>query len=780
MDKLLLNGNDWELIYVKNSVYAAEKEVSSLRDLRDRGYSSVPASVPGNLEIDLQNAGVINDPFYGDNHSRRDCEYLHAFYIKQFEYNGGLENPSLVFEGLDTVAEIYINDCLIGKTDNMLISHEIELGGSLKTGINNLMVHIKPAVIEARKYKPALGEYAQPYNRDSLYLRKAPHMFAWDIMPRLVSAGIWKDVYLNGRKKERISEFYIYTARCDTVKNTAELVYMTSTVIADDESMNYKVTVEARCGKSFFSHETPLYTTSAMGSIKVNDAKFWWPRFSGEQNLYIVKVKLFKNDEIIDAYNTKIGIRTISLDRTSITDEKGNGEFCVIVNDKKIFCMGTNWVPVDALHSRDADRIPEILPMLTDINCNIIRMWGGNVYENDMVYDFCDENGILIWQDFAMGCAIYPQDENFQKVIFDEASAVIKRLRQHPSIALWSGDNEVDLVYMGWDGMAQRDPNQNVLSRKVLYDAVRIHDYPRVYLPSSPYIDRLAYDTGGRLPEDHLWGPRDYFKGEFYKNSVAHFASEIGYHGCTSPKSIEKFIPNEYVWTSENSDDWKGIDNKMWLFHCSSPRGDKNCIYSYRIKLMASHVTTLFGNSVPNTLEDFAMASQISQAEAKKYFIEKFRVSKWRRTGIIWWNLIDGWPQFSDAVVDYYFVKKLAYHYIKRSQNPVCMIFDEPCGRSLSLYAVNEFDTVKELNYKVTDLTDRKIKTLGEVDAEPESSTFVCNITIDEGEKHFYFIEWEMNGRKYSNHYMTNIIDIDYEEYVDYIKQIGYYEFEGI
>ena len=779
MDKLYLNGNEWKLVYVKNSVYKADGDAHGLTELVKRGYETVSAEVPGNLEIDLQRAGVIEDPFYADNHSKRDCEYLHSFYIKEFEYDGTLENPVFVFEGIDTVAEIYLNDCLIGKTENMLIPHEIEPGESLEIGINTLLVHIKPAVIEARRHKPSFGEYAQRYNRDLLYLRKAPHMFSWDIMPRLVSAGIWKDVYLKGRKKEYISEFYIYTSSCDPEQNTAELVYMASTEITDDECMNYKIAVSARCGDSVFSHEMPLYTTSIMGDVKVNNIKLWWPRFYGEQNLYDVTVTLFKHGTAIDVYGTKFGIRTIGLDRTSVTDAEGNGEFCIKVNGKRIFCMGTNWVPADALHSRDVARIPKILPMLTDINCNIIRMWGGNVYENDMVYDFCDENGILIWQDFAMGCAIYPQDENFQKIIFDEAAAVIKRLRQHPAVALWSGDNEGDCVYMGWDGMAKRDPNQNVLTRKVLYDAARIHDYPRAYLPSSPYIDPVAYKTGGKLPEDHLWGPRDYFKGDFYKNSVAHFASEIGYHGCTSPKSVEKFIPPEYLWTSKNSAGWDGIDNKMWLFHCSSPLGDNECIHSYRIKLMSGHVTTLFGSTVPNTFEDFAMASQISQAEAKKYFIEKFRIEKWRRTGIIWWNLIDGWPQFSDAVVDYYFVKKLAYHYIKRSQNPLCMMFDEPRGTVLTLYAVNEFNTAKSLKYKVTDLTDNAVKASGEFVADGESSSAVCNIPISDGEKHFYFIRWEADGEEHSNHYMTNIIDIDYGEYIEYIKQTGYDEFEG-
>ena len=267
------------------------------------------------------------------------------------------------------------------------------------------------------------------------------------------------------------------------------------------------------------------------------------------------------------------------------------------------------------------------------------------------------------------------------------------------------------------------------------------------------------------------------FKGKFYKNSVCCFASETGYHACNSPESVAKFIPEEYIWTAENAVDWSGIDNPMWRYHASSPTLESK--YTYRIKLMAKQVAVLFGNSVPNTLADFAKASQISQAEAKKYFIERFRVTKWRRTGIIWWNLIDGWPQFSDAVVDYYGVRKLAYNYIKRSQNPVLLAFDEPDGGEMELRSVNEYPSDKVLKYKVTNLKDDSVLLSGECVAKAFDAVTVGKISVTEGEKSFLYIEWEMDGEKYSNHYMTNIIDIDYNEYLSYIAKIGYDTFEG-
>lgn len=784
MNKLCLDGEDWKLIYVKNDRFQKDGISTDIQVLRNRGYDEIEATVPGNLEIDLEKAGRIADPFYADNHYNRDCEYLHCFYIKNFVFSGETKNNDLVFCGLDTIADIYLNGICVGSADNMFIEHKMEVSKALHIGTNTLTVHIKPAVIEARKYTPTVWENAAKYNYESLHIRKASHMYSWDIMPRMVSAGIWKSVYLKERKSDCITEFYGYTLQADPEKNTAELHFMYDTVLSSDEYMLYSLSISGKCGASIFSYTTPLLHSYGHISIKVENAKLWWPRFNGEQNIYEINVLLIKDNAILDEYNTQMGIRTVKLERSSTVNKEGNGKFCFIVNGKPIFCMGTNWVPVDALHSRDIQRLPKILPMLTDINCNIIRMWGGNVYENDAVYKFCDEKGIMVWQDFAMACALYPQESEFQNKLYHEAVWVIKHYRQHPSIVLWAGDNENDLIRRGdWGEVIGSNPNDNVLTRKVLAEAVRIHDNTRPYLPSSPYIDETAFLSGFSLPEDHLWGPRDYFKGPFYTSSVCCFASETGYYGCPSPKSIKKFIPPEYVWTSENSQTWQGIDNKMWLAHSTTLEtkpavNETSRTNAYRIRMMHSHVNTLFGNTVPNTLEDFAKASQISQAEGKKFFIERFRINKWKKTGIIWWNLIDGWPQFSDAIVDYYFTKKLAYHYIKRSQNPICLMFDEPKNDKISLYAVNEFPESQKVTYTVTDLTENTVVKEGKTIAEKESSVCIYDMTIKPDEKHFYFIEWDINGKRYSNHYMTNIREIDYKRYIEYLEKSGYLCFE--
>ena len=211
-----------------------------------------------------------------------------------------------------------------------------------------------------------------------------------------------------------------------------------------------------------------------------------------------------------------------------------------------ILVKGSNWVPADAFHSRDAGRYEKILALFVDLECNMLRSWGGNVYEDDAFFEICDRNGIMVWQDFAMACAIYPQTPEFLEVMRQEAISVVRKLRNHPSLALWSGDNEVDVSYY-FNGL---DPAHNKITREVLPQVVFQCDPYRPYLPSSPYMSPEVIATGltKLMPEDHLWGPRDYFKSSFYTEHTAHFVSEIGYHGCPGLSSIKRFVDEQHVW----------------------------------------------------------------------------------------------------------------------------------------------------------------------------------------------------------------------------------------
>ena len=392
--------------------------------------------------------------------------------------------------------------------------------------------------------------------------------------------------------------------------------------------------------------------------------------------------------------------------------------------------------------------------MLNDLGCNMVRLWGGNAYEDEELFDFCDENGILIWQDFAMACGIYPQNEAFVGKLRAEAEQVVRRYRGHCSLALWAGDNECD-VFRSWDAR-KSDLNRNILTRRVLPEVLAREDMTRPYLPSSPFVDEKAYATGLPLSEDHIWGPRDWFKGQYYSNTVCRFASEIGYHGCPEPDSLGRFLSADAL--SSRRFPQGECANAEWLTHAACMEISKWCPYAYRIGLMAEQVQTLFGEDSED-LTRFAAESQISQAEADKYFVETFRIGKGIRTGIIWWNLIDGWPQISDAVVDYNKKKKLAYSYLKRSQTPIALMCAEPKDGEIAVYGVNDLTEPVTVSYRVQRLSDRETVLSGECAIGVDKSVRLGGIPTREGEQEFYLLEWEYTwcAKRYSgkNHYIS-------------------------
>ena len=766
MDKRINLDGQWTLHYAKNEDLP---QGFSAQDAL--GLPCVPAEVPGNFELDLLRAGKIADPFYGSNvWQMQEWESVHLFYRRSFSYDDVVADETLLcFDGIDTVADIYLNGQLLAQTDNMFLRHEFPAKALLKQGENDILVHIKPACLEARKRELPVSCHALPYNYGSLALRKAAHSFGWDIMPRLVTAGLWQSVYLKMPPKSRIDDVFCYTRNVDTQKNTAYVGLFYHITAEADSLKDYRLRVEGVCGESRFDITHRPWHTAGKIEGTIRDAQFWWPKNRGEPKLYRVKVTLTHGDEICDERELDFGVRTVGLERTSTISAQGEGEFCFRVNGEKVFCMGTNWVPLDAFHSNDKNRLPKALEMLDDLGCNMVRCWGGNVYEDEEFFTFCDHHGIMVWQDFAMGCAIYPMDGGFLRAMETEAVQIIKRLRNHAALVLWAGDNECDQAF-GWaHGRANGDPNKNKITRRLLPDLLDLHDFTRPYLPSSPYIDEAAYQSGEPISEDHLWGPRDYFKGDYYRNSVCCFASETGYHGCPSVDSLQKFISPEQLWPMFEAN---GKPKSDWLAHAADMDDSGEGAYAYRIALMEKQAITLFG-SAGDTLESFVQRSQISQAEAKKYFIERFRIAKWRKTGILWWNLLDGWPQISDAVVDYYFNKKLAYHYIKRAQQQLCLMLDEPKDGALTLCAVSDSMEPVRLAYQVTNITSGETVLQGEAQLPPQSSTAIGKIPWRQMSE-FYFIEWQRaDGTKGKNHYVSNAIDLDFAEYVRCAEKCG-------
>ncbi len=751
-----LNGT-WHFAYCGEEFAKREQVESS-------GLLFSPCTVPGNFELDLLAQGIIDDPFVGMNILQlRKYEGAHIWYTRQFTVPDIDGEPELVFEGLDCIAEIYLNGELLAKTDNMLIEHVISVAGKLQAE-NELLVHIISPIEKAAEYDYPPGVSAGPNNMESLYIRKAPHMYGWDIMPRAISSGIWRPVYIRFKPDTRIDDIFLMTQSIYDDHSLARL-NCRYWVSLQDKTAKYTLTLTGRCGESVFSQQVPVLFNTGVINCEVDNPQLWWPHDRGQANLYEVECILEENGEVVDRYTFNHGIRTVVLNKSAVTDKDGNGEFVFYINGEPTFIKGTNWVPADAFHSRDVERIPKMVDLAEEIGCNMIRCWGGNVYENNLFYDLCDKKGIMIWQDFAMACAAYPQDTDFCDRFAVEARAVVRRLRQHPAIVLWAGDNECDqVVGNGWGGL-KGNPNKNLLTRKVLPEVLRAEDPLRPYLPSSPYIAPEAYnnDTVSFLPEDHLWGPRDYFKSDFYRNATCHFVSEIGYFGCPNAESLRNFLSPEKLWPYH--------DNPEWILHGTAPVPELHG-YDYRIKLMESHLTALFGTA-PNTLDEFVAASQAAQGEAYKYFIEHFRSEKWRRTGIIWWNLIDGWPQFADSVVDYYFAKKRAFTYITNSQQPFCLMMREPAGTKQEVVAVNDTREVITCNYIIRDVDTNEIISDGSANIPANNMQILVDIPYSDDIQRCYNISWITQHGEGKNHYLAGKPPFNIEQYLKWAEICG-------
>ena len=766
-EKISLNGI-WQMTYISADEIADEVGYpKTIDEIQGFGEGTIPGEVPGNFELSLEKEGIVPEIFKDQNVSLlQKYEGYHVFYSRTFEYEEkvGYE-AELLFEGIDTISEIWINGKLAARTENMSIPHVIK-SEYLLDGINEIVVHLFPVGIEARKYELKAGHVHLPYGYASLHIRKAPHMYGWDIAPRIVSCGIYRPVTLMYRPKEYIKQAYLVTKSINKSQKEADMFFFYETEIQSADLSQYSIEIEGHCEDSYFHAKSQLWNVGGDLGFRFNNVKYWEPKGKGIPYLYDVTVTLKKQNQTIDVKYFRAGIRTVELVRTHFSDEHLSGEFYFKVNGEKVFILGTNFVPIDAFHSRDRERLPKVCELLDDIGCNAIRMWGGNVYEDDYLYDFCDEHGILIWQDFMMACGMYPQDTEMCDMLAEEVKVIVRRLRNHASIMMWAGDNEVDHSAH----FRRRDPNLNKLTRTIIPEVLWEEDPFRVYLPSSPYIDKACsekmhpfdfnYPSQSILTEQHAWGPRDYFRSEYYSKNKANFASEMGYHGCPSPNSIHRFLSKGNVWPWQN--------NPSWIIHSSSP--ETNGIWDYRIQLMADQVNTLFGY-YPDNLEDFSLASQISQAEALKFFIEVFRLGKERRGGIIWWNLIDCWPQFSDAIVDYYYDKKLAYYYIKNCQKPMLLSFAEPENGQIVLKAINDTGKDIYLKYTVTDY-ESGIEVLKGTAVVGEQVETVDCLPYIETVQHIYIITWEAECHKGINHYLCGKPVFDFELYSRFLKEV--------
>ena len=730
------------------------------KDVLCVGVAPIAASIPGNVELDMQKAGILPDLFFGTNILKlEEYELFDYWYYCEFSVNqGDLQGQQLIFDGIDTIAEIWLNGEKIGEADNMFIPHSFAAPNLQEN--NQLWVKIKSPVRYADEKEYETGQWGLSYNAESVHVRKAPHSYGWDICPRAMGGGIFRDVYLAKAESVEIEDVYLHTLAIDYKGAHIRLSYD----LKIDAVLYHKAYLElfGECnGKTFSTGEKVVFKHGTFNfSIPVDQLALWNPVHYGEPNVYTVTavVKSIQGDVLAQKQFT-FGVRTVEVDFDERGEEK---KFLVKVNGTPIMIKGTNWVPLDAFHSNDDNRMDEALALLKDSGCNAVRCWGGNIYEPEKFFDFCDKNGILVWQDVMMACNLYPSTDEFNKKLEKELKCVLTRIRKHPSLVCYCGDNECDLG-MYFNGI---NPSYYKVTRDYLPTLVFRFDPFRRFIASSPFFAGKALRNRDEqaLAENHLWGPRNNFKSKFYVENKNVFISEIGYHGCNSVESIKKFIPEQSLWHWENDD---------WMVHQTVPGGGWTSEWN-RIKLMAYQVRELFGY-IPENLEEFSICSQISQAEALKFFVEFTRLNKWNKSGILWWNLLDCWPQFSDAVVDYYFDKKLAYYYLKNVQQDLCLMVEDPTEWNARLVLGNDGAHDYVGKYFVIDGLSGETLQQGALCSKANENAVLCDIPLSKNITQYFILVAEVDGKKYVNHYINYGGALKKDEYLCFMKTYSKY-----
>ena len=763
-----LNG-EWKLSYWP------QPETGAVRTLEvPASARGVPATVPGNCELDLVRAGVLPEPEVGLNAlAFRKYEGYQWLYTKTFDFQPSTSacTSYLVFEGVDTLADVFLNGERIGGTENMFVEHRFDVTGRLRDGENVVQVLIRSVFLDSRDR--TLGElgHTMTGGAEGEPYRKAGHMGGWDIFPRLFVSGLWRGVRLESHGAVTIDQASWIVKSLDVANRKASLVGACRIRMPFAEvGRNRFVAKLERNGKTVARREYAANHFQQSFALEVEDADIWWPRGFGDPALYDATVELADPaGKVLARRSERIGLRTVELVRDDVYGKDRPGQFLFKVNGTPIYIRGSNWVPLDALHGRDARHLESTLELFKDLNCNMIRVWGGGVYESDAFFDWCDENGVLVWQDFMTGCSMFPFDPDYQRRTREEAIQVVLRYRNHPSLALWSGNNENDGAprwRLGESKTILWDPTHDVTSRVTLPTVVREFDVTRPYLPSSPYFSPDVVAGKAKPSEDHLWGERAYYKTDYYTNSPCWFASEMGYHGCPNRASLERMMTKDcvYPWTAVTGPDPKKdyLWNREWQFKASDPWLDG--FGGRRNSLMTNQLKIMFGE-VPTDLDDFILASQIVQAEAMKTFVELFRSQKFtRKNGLIWWNVRDGWPQISDAVVDYYGGRKRAYYAIRNAQHDqLVMVRDDH-----RVFAVN--DTLKPVEGKVR-IADRES---GRVLLEksysvPENAAAEIGSVVWSG-RGVLDIAYEQGGEKRTNWFLYGEPPFDFGKVKEWMK----------
>jgi beta-mannosidase len=672
VEKILLDGT-WKIRNLEKSI-------------------EIDGQVPGTVFEALLENKIIEDPFYGENEHEMEWVY-ESDWLYEIEFRldpSFLEHKKILlrFNGLDTIAEVILNGESIGSVKNMFVRYDYEVKSKLKQTNNKLVVNFKSPTVKSRediernKIKLNTGYAAIP---GVPYLRKAQYSFGWDWGPKLPDIGIWKTVEIIGFDDIKINSVFPFTnleynkdplniinpnefstIEIKSAKFFIEIDFELSNEKISDLDYMIKAQLKAPNGE-LFSEEIPLSKQKETLRFDIRNPFLWWTHDLGTPNLYQVEISILK-DEVLEKVTQQVGLREIRLVRKS---DRWGETFYFLLNGIPLFAKGANWIPVDSFipRGKKLGLYTVNLNYAKRANMNMIRVWGGGIYEDDSFYNLCDELGLLVWQDFPFACALYPYNKEFIKSVEKEAIQNIKRLRRHPSLALWCGNNEIESMWKRFNNseiIEKSITRLNFLTKfylrifeEILPKLIKKFDPTRPYWPSSPssgfIIENLALRSSNNpnAGDSHYWAVwHGNMPFSAYREFNSRFMSEFGFESFPSLNTIKKFCPAEQ--------------------------------YDFNSPIMENHQKNFAGNqkimdymdkrfSIPKEFKHQIILSQITQAEAMEYGVEYWRRNRnnYHCMGSLYWQLNDCWPVASWSSLDYYGRWKALHYFAKRFYQPL-------------------------------------------------------------------------------------------------------------
>lgn len=637
-------------------------------------YADLEATVPGSVLSTLLAHKLIEDPFYRDNEEKvRQCLKENYSFTRKFQLTRSqLKKHNYLFmDGIDTIAKVYINGNLIAELFDMHTRKRILLDNGILAENNEIRIDFSNVYDYIENYpgKETFRTFAVTHPNGPV-IRKSHHMLGWDWGPDLADMGIYRDIYIFSTDLGYLDSF---RHECTFLKDGSVKVDVETEMVCHAQG-KLNVSLSRDFEGTCLQAKLPLMENGKV-SFLVKNPKRWYPIGFGEPNLYDLTFDLEANNGETQQYTYRIGIREVEIDNSP--DEYGTN-FCVRINGEKVFLKGSNYIPEDNILARcDKAHNHRLLELVKNFNHNVIRVWGGGYYPDPWFYDYCDENGILVWQDLMFACASYNvNDEHFKNLIVEETADAVKRFRHHASVFYIAGDNECE------DGVNGHEPElmeqYRVMSQEILVPLMKTLT-STFYAYTSPHSkvmfcmqnDHDHFDT-------HYWGIRDaHLPLEHFKEVYPRMLSEVGWESFPMMDTNRSYALQEDMQ----------IDSKVMLAHEKRPGGNKTVEY---------YVNSRYGK--PETFEEFIYLQNLVQGEAIKMATEHLRTNKFRCNGIMYWQLNDCWPGLSCSSVDYNFGLKALHYFSKKFFAPHLIAVDEADGK-LIVSVAN--DTPKAESYQV-------------------------------------------------------------------------------